>query len=95
MAVIATISRREQIDQLLLLAGCFDHTATLDGTDMQPSEAGFSRCSVCHQEIPAHWKYCGFCGKAFARVLGDAEVKGICFCPECGSHLQAREAEPQ
>jgi hypothetical protein len=83
MAVMATISRCEQIDQLLLLAGCFDHTATLDGTDTQPSEAGFGRCSVCHQEIPAHWKYCGFCGRAFASECGGAEVK------ECASALNA------
>lgn len=95
MAVMATISRREQIDQLLLVAGCFDHTATLDGTDMQPFEARFSMCSACHQEVPAHWKYCGFCGGALARVHGGAEVKGVFFCPECGSHLQAREAEPR
>jgi len=92
MAVMATISRREQIDQLLLVAGCFDHTATLDGMDTQLFEAGFSMCS-CHQEVPAYWKYCGFCGEALASVHGGAEVKGIFFCPECGSHLQAREAE--
>ncbi len=84
MAVMAAISRREQIDQLLV-ADCFDHTATLDETDIQPFEGRFSRCPACHQEVCEHWRYCGFCGGPIARGPDGAEGKGIIFCPECGN----------
>jgi len=97
MAVMATVHRREQIEQLPLLQGCFDHTATLDGTDMRPFEAGFSRCSACQQEVPDYWKYCGFCGTEVARTCPQCgairpEVKGVHFCPHCGENMEERDA---
>ena len=95
MVVMATISRREQIEQLPLLQCCFDHTATLDGTDTSPLEVGPVLCSTCHQEVPPHWKYCGFCGTQVARTCSRCgtirpQVKGVQFCPHCGEHMDVR-----
>ncbi len=95
MAVVATISRREKIDPSLLVPGRFDHTATLDGTIMKPFEAGLTLCSTCQQEVPANWKYCGFCGTVLARTCPQCaavrpEVKGVHFCPHCGYKLGER-----
>ena len=91
MAVIATISRAEQVDQLQL-SSCFDHIATMDGTVMKRFEPGPGACASCRQEIPAHWKYCGFCGAAVGKVCATCgtlspDVKGVAYCPECGSSL--------
>jgi len=93
MVVMATVRRHEQIEQLPLVGPCFDHTATLDGTIMRPFEAGLTMCAACQQEIPVHWKYCGFCGEAGAGVCPHCgavhpEGKGMVFCPECGKHLE-------
>jgi hypothetical protein len=98
MAVIATISRYEQLAQLLLLPGYFDHMATLDGTVTRPFEEGLTICSACQQEVPAHWKYCGFCGVALAKACPHCgarlpDVKGVSFCPECGNQLQEPEKD--
>ena len=95
MVVMATISWREQIEQLPLLQCCFDHAATLDGTDISPFVVGPVLCSACHQEVPPHWKYCGFCGIPVARTCSrcDAiypQVKGVQFCPHCGEHIDMR-----
>ncbi|MBA2392307.1 MAG: zinc ribbon domain-containing protein [Ktedonobacteraceae bacterium] len=67
----------------------FVHTATLDGTVMRPFETNLVLCSVCQQEILAHWKYCGFCGATQSRTCPQCgsiqpEVKGVQFCPNCG-----------
>src|SRR5579872_7005867 len=98
MAVMATTSRHGLIDQSLLLPGCFDHTATLDGTVTMPFEAGLTICSACQQEVPARWKYCGFCGAALARACPHCgarypDVKGISFCPDCGNQLREPEKD--
>ena len=95
MVVMATISRREQIEQVPLLQCCFDHMATLDGTNMSPLEGGPVLCSACHQEVPPHWKYCGFCGTQVARTCSRCgticpQVKGVQFCPHCGEHMDVR-----
>ncbi len=91
MVVIATISRGEQIDQLQLSA-CFNHIATMDGTALKRFENGLGLCASCRQEIPASWKYCGFCGAAAGKTCATCgtlspDVKGIVYCPECGSDL--------
>ena len=98
MAVIATMSRYEQLDQSLLLPGYFDHIAILDGAVTRPFEEGLTICSACQQEVPAHWKYCGFCGTALARACPHCgarrpDVKGVSFCPECGNQLQEPEKD--
>lgn len=98
MAVIATMSRYEQLDQSLLLPGYFDHIAILDGAVTRPFEEGLTICSACQQEVPAHWKYCGFCGVALARACPHCgakwpDVKGVSFCPECGNQLQEPEKD--
>ncbi len=97
MAVIATVRRPDQIEQLPLVGPCFDHMATLDGTVMRPFEEGLVLCSTCHQEVPAHWKYCGFCGTEVARTCPRCgairpEVKGGHFCPQCGGNLEESDA---
>jgi hypothetical protein len=93
MVVIATISRKEQIDQLQLSA-CFNHIATMDGAALKRFEAGLGMCASCRQEIPMSWKYCGFCGAAAGKTCANCgtlspDVKGIVYCPECGSDLEA------
>ncbi len=93
MVVIATISRKEQIDQLQLSA-CFNHIATMDGAALSRFEAGLGMCASCRQEIPMSWKYCGFCGTAAGKTCANCgtlspDVKGVVYCPECGSDLEA------
>ncbi len=97
MAVIATVRRPEQIEQLPLVGPCFDQRATLDGTVIHPFVEGLVLCSACHQEVPAHWKYCGFCGTTRARTCPlcgaiRPEVKGVHFCPHCGGNLEESDA---
>ncbi len=97
MAVLASVRRPDQIEQLPLVGPCFDHTAILDGTVMRPFEEGLVLCSACHQEVPAHWKYCGFCGTEVARTCPRCgairpEVKGGHFCPQCGGNLEESDA---
>jgi ATPase family associated with various cellular activities (AAA) len=94
MVVIATISRRAQIDQLQLSAS-FNHVAIMDGTALSRFEAGLGMCASCRQEIPTNWKYCGFCGATAGKTCANCgtlspDVKGVVYCPECGSDLEAR-----
>ncbi|MDQ2902522.1 MAG: AAA family ATPase [Chloroflexota bacterium] len=98
MAVLATVRRPEHIEQLPLIAPFFDHRATLDGTVIQSFEEGLVLCSACHQEVPAHWKYCGFCGTTVARTCSQCgtirpEVQGVHFCHSCGGNLEESNAE--
>lgn len=95
MAVVATTRSRQQVDPVLLIPGRFTHIAILDGTVMKPFEADVVLCSACQQEVPTHWKYCGFCGTARARTCPQCgaiqpEVKGVHFCPHCGRDLEER-----
>ena len=95
MAVVAMVSRREQIDPSLVVAGRFDHTAILDGTVMRPFEVGLVLCTSCQQQIPTQWEYCGFCGEAAADTCPQCgairpEVKGVHFCPHCGEKLEEK-----
>ncbi len=95
MTVVATTSSREQINSSLLLPSRFAHTATLDGTPLKQFEAEFVLCSTCQQEVPVHWKYCGFCGVVRARICLrcgaiQPEVKGVHFCPTCGERLEEK-----
>ncbi len=97
MVVMATVRQPEQIEQMPLVGPCFDHIAMLDGTVIKPFEVGLVQCSACHQEVPAHWKYCGFCGTTRARTCPQCgairpEVKGVHFCPHCGRNLEERDA---
>ena len=92
MVVIVTVSLPEQIDQLQL-SSCFNHSAIMDGTALKRFEAGLGMCAACGQEIPADWKYCGFCGAAAGRVCAKCgtlspDVKGVVYCPECGGELE-------
>jgi RNA polymerase subunit RPABC4/transcription elongation factor Spt4 len=96
MVVISTITRKDQIDQLQL-SGCFNHSAIMDGTPLKRFEAGLGICASCRQEIPANWKYCGFCGAAAGKACAKCgtlspDVKGVIYCPECGSALEASES---
>ncbi|MGZ3631001.1 MAG: hypothetical protein ACXVDN_25515, partial [Ktedonobacteraceae bacterium] len=52
IAVVAAISRSEQIDPSLLIPSRFAHTATLDGTVTRPFEAGLILCSTCQPQVP-------------------------------------------
>ena len=96
IAVVAAISRSEQIDPSLLIPSRFAHTVTLDGTVTRPFEAGLILCSTCQQQVPTYWKYCGFCGTARARTCPQCgairpEVKGVHFCPHCGENMEEWE----
>ncbi|MBA2681274.1 MAG: AAA family ATPase, partial [Ktedonobacteraceae bacterium] len=91
MVVITTVSRNDQIDRLQL-SSCFNHSATMDGTPLKRFESGMGICTTCRQEIPASWKYCGFCGTAAGKTCAKCgilspDVKGVVYCPECGSDL--------
>lgn len=82
MVVIATTSHTDGLGEALLHPSRFDRKIEIGSSFMARPTAQVKLCLSCQYEVPAHWKYCVYCG-----------AKLVYNCPNCGTpFLQIEEA---
>lgn len=89
MAVIATTSQVDALDQALLHPGRFDHQIVISNSFMAQPAAQTKLCLSCKYEVLSTWKYCIYCGASLAQVCPNCgalfmQVEGARYCFECG-----------
>ena len=90
MAVIATTSQVDVLDQALLHQGRFDHQVAMSSSFMAQPAAQTKLCLSCTYEVLSNWKYCIYCGASLAQVCPNCgalfmQVEGARYCFECGT----------
>ena len=90
MAVIATTSQVDVLDQALLHPGRFDHQVAISSSFIAQPAAQTKLCLSCKYEVLSGWKYCIYCGASLAQVCPNCgtlfmQVEGARYCFECGT----------
>src|SRR5215469_4032226 len=90
MAVIATTSQVDALDQALLHPGRFDRQVVISSSFIAQLAAQTKLCLSCTYEVLSTWKYCIYCGASLAQVCPNCgtlfmQVEGARYCFECGT----------
>ena len=90
MAVIASTSRSEQLDQALLHTGRFEHQVVVSSSFMANPATQIKLCLACKYEVLSTWKYCVYCGAFIAQTCPNCgtlfmQLDGARYCSECGT----------
>ncbi len=90
MAVMATTSRLDTVEQALVHSGRFDRRIAVSGSFMARPAAQTKLCLSCKHEVLSSWKYCVHCSALLVKRCptcgtSHVEVEGARYCYECGS----------
>ncbi len=94
MAVIATTSQVDVLDQALLHPGRFDRQVVISSSFIARPAAQTKLCLSCKYEVLSNWKYCIYCGASLAQVCPNCgtlfmQVEGARYCFECGTQWRS------